>query len=416
MTAFLIGMIASIAAQSTTLAVRDRTNAFPSIAANGQVVVVAWGASTPDAAPDVYVAVSEDSGRTFHHPSRVNDVANRANLSAEQPPRVTLVPRRQGKPSIVVAWTSKTKEGTQLLFARSDDGGNSFGPAAAVPGTNAPGNRGWEATTADRGGSTVAVWLDHRELAQTGSATGHSGHQHGRTSAEKRDGVARAQLSKLFFARLEAPDSATSLTGGVCYCCKTAIATGKNGEIYTAWRHVYPGNIRDIAFTMSQNGGRTFAPPSRVSNDGWVLDGCPENGPAIGVDNDNRIHVVWPTLLPAAKGNEPTLALFYASSANGREFTPRQQLPVEGFAGHPQLAVAPGGQLVVAWDEHVAGARRIAVARGAVAPHRNIRFVRQQLNTASNGSNPAIATTNDRTIVAWTSQGIVRVESFPIVR
>ena len=32
----------------------------------------------------------------------------------------------------------------------------------------------------------------------------------------------------------------------VCFCCKTAIATA--GEhVYAAWRHIYPGSLRDIA-------------------------------------------------------------------------------------------------------------------------------------------------------------------------
>ena len=41
------------------------------------------------------------------------------------------------------------------------------------------------------------------------------------------------------------------VTGGVCYCCKTAIAAGPADTLYLAWRHVYPGNMRDMAFTVS---------------------------------------------------------------------------------------------------------------------------------------------------------------------
>ena len=139
-----------------------------------------------------------------------------------------------------------------------------------------------------------------------------------RRRPHRTDGVARAQLSKLFFGRLSSPGSARALTGGVCYCCKTAIATGSDGSIHAAWRHVYPGNIRDIAFTMSADGGRSFTPPVRVSEDRWVLDGCPENGPAIAVDASRRIHVVWPTLIPGrTPTSEPTLGLFYARHGTG---------------------------------------------------------------------------------------------------
>jgi hypothetical protein len=411
------GMGSSLTGQSESLSIKDRMNAYPSIAANGPIVAIAWGAATKDGASDVYVASSDDGGRTFHSPSRVNDAATQGNLSSEQPPRITLVPRRQGAPSIVVTWTSKASHGTRLLVARSDDRGKSFSQPIALPGTDATGNRGWEATATDRNGDVVAVWLDHRELAQDGSSTGHSGHQHGGTAAQKRDGVARALLSKLFFARIDSADSVHAVTGGVCYCCKTAIATAKNGAIYAAWRHVYPGNVRDIAFTMSTDGGRTFAVPARVSDDRWVLDGCPENGPAIGVDHANRVHVVWPTLLPAAtKDSEPTLALFYASSADGRTFTPRQQLPAEGFAGHPQLAISAAGRLVVVWDELAAGRRRIAMARGTVTRDGHVRFIRHPFDGERTGSYPVVATSNNDIVVAWTdssaSQSVLRVETF----
>ena len=74
------------------------------------------------------------------------------------------------------------------------------------------------------------------------------------------------------------------LAKGVCYCCKTALALGGNGAVYAAWRHVYTGNIRDIAFIASTDGGRTFAEPMRVSEDRWELAGCPDDGPSMAVD------------------------------------------------------------------------------------------------------------------------------------
>jgi hypothetical protein len=107
----------------------------------------------------------------------------------------------------------------------------------------------------------------------------------------------------------------------VCYCCKTSVAAGSNDRIVASWRHVYPGNVRDIALALSSDGGRTFGSPVRVSQDNWVLDGCPENGPAVAIDKGNVIHVVWPTLVPGSAGAEPTMALFYAMSRDGQHFT-----------------------------------------------------------------------------------------------
>ena len=123
-----------------------------------------------------------------------------------------------------------------------------------------------------------------RDLAKQDGEVAASHHDHAAMASGKPDGVAMAQKSKLFIASLDGASAPTAVTGGVCYCCKTAIAAGANGSLYAAWRHVYPGNIRDIAFTVSRDGGRTFAPPVRVSEDKWSIEGCPDDGPAMAID------------------------------------------------------------------------------------------------------------------------------------
>jgi hypothetical protein len=215
------------------------------------------------------------------------------------------------------------------------------------------------------------------------------------------DGAARAQLSKIFFAKLNDPASARAIAPGVCYCCKTSVATGADGSIVAAWRHVYPGNIRDVALAKSSDGGRTFSPPIRVSEDDWVLDGCPENGPAVAVDHTNAIHIVWPTLVRASGGDE-TLALFYAMSRDGQRFTKRQEIHADGVPRHPQIAVGPAGKITIAWDEQIKRARRIIIARGTIDYSNPVRFTRESV-TEEAGAYPAIAPVADGMLVAWTS-------------
>jgi hypothetical protein len=387
---------------STELAVPERTNAYPSIAAQGPIVAVSWAASA-DTATDIYTAVSRNGGLTFSKPVRVNDAAVRADVSGEQPPRVAIVPSGGGAPAIVVVWTAKGAAGTRLLSARSDDGGESFRTATPLPGSEASGNRGWESTAVDSKGQVVALWLDHRDAASTG-AMHHDGQAH--TGHGDVDGVARAQKSKLYFATLGGA-SATAITGGVCYCCKTNVAVGRDGAIYAAWRHVYPGNIRDIAFTWSRDGGRTFAAPVAVSDDQWAIDGCPENGPAIAVDARERVHVVWPTLVKGtAAASGPNLALFYAVR-NGDRFSPRQAIPTSGTPRHPSLA-AGAGSLLVAWDEQAGGTRRVALASGVSAGSAPMTFTRLSSDTSTRGEYPAVASMSDAFIAAWTSGGAER--------
>jgi hypothetical protein len=387
------------AALSSELSVAGRRNATPTVAAVGEFVAVAWGGSQPSGSTDVFVAISRDGARTFSPPVRVNHVEGDARVNGEQPPHVALVPRPRRDPAIVVVWTTKGANGTTLLQSRSEDGGRSFSAAAPVPGTDAAGNRGWQAIAVEPGGRIDAVWLDHRELAHDASmAASHHDHK----GAGKPDGVAMAQKSKLFVASLDGALAPRALTGGVCYCCKTAIvATGD--AIYAAWRHVYPGNLRDMAFTMSRDGGRTFSAPLRVSEDQWALEGCPDDGPAMTVDRQNRIHIVWPTLVAAAGGAEPNIALFYAMSADGKQFTARERIPTEGTPHHPRIAIGADAALTIAWDELANGARQVAIGRGSIDAGGRLRIRREPLADSGSGVYPAIAAAADSVVAVWAS-------------
>ena len=127
-----------------------------------------------------------------------------------------------------------------------------------------------------------------------------------------------------------------------------------------AWRHVYPGNIRDIAFARAGTGG-SFAPPVRVSADEWQLDGCPEDGPAIAVDAKGRTHMVWPTL--ASEQGAPAFELFYAMSVDdlasrergeGQTFTARER------NSDRRHAASPGHRRAAGWFSEA----RLGRARG----------------------------------------------------
>ena len=277
------------------LAVEGRANATPWIAARGTFVAVAWGATPASGGADVYVAVSRDGASTFSSPVRVNARPGTARLGGELPPRVALSAARNGggDPLITVVWGSK-EAATEIRSAQSIDGGRSFTDERPLSTTDAAGDRGWHALAIDEGGTPHVLWLDHRGLA-TRPKTAHDHHG---------DGADMAQFSGLYYSNGAAE---RELAKGVCYCCKVAFTAASNGSLYAAWRHVYKGNIRDIAFLSSRDGGRTFSPPSRVSEDNWQLAGCPDDGPAIAIGDDGVVHLVWPTVIG---GETPQGALF----------------------------------------------------------------------------------------------------------
>jgi hypothetical protein len=333
-----------VADRRVRLNVAGHANAFPWIASQGDDVAVVWGA-TSNGKADVYLALSRDGGATFSDPARVNDQPGTARLGGELPPRVALTRARDAAapPGIVVAWGAKDAK-TEIRLARSADGGKTFTPSTRVSKADADGDRGWHAVTLDARGTPHVLWLDHRALAARPKGGAHDHHA-----------MDMSQFSGLYHAG--GSDAAErEITKGVCYCCKTAFVRGDDGALYAAWRHVYPGNIRDIAFTMSRDGGRTFTSPIRVSEDNWQLAGCPDDGPAMAVGGDGTIHLVWPTVIG---GDSPQGAIFYSSSKDGRTFTARQRVPTLGAPkpSHPQIIIS-GTDLIVAWDEVVNGVRQ----------------------------------------------------------
>jgi hypothetical protein len=386
--------------QPTTLSVAGRSNGTPWIAADGRFVAVAWGA-TAGTKTDVFTAFSRNGGQTFSRPVQVNVVAGEAHLGGEMPPRVALA-RRSGAadPEIVVLWTTRG-DSTALKTARSRDGGRTFEPPIVLQSEGAPGNRGWPSLALDNHGTAHVMWLDHRGLAAGGSgAMSHADHK----TAAPGDAMQMAGHSALYYAAAGggASPRERELTKGVCYCCKTALAAGADGALFAAWRQVYPGNLRDIAFSVSRDAGRSFTSPERVSEDKWALDGCPDDGPALAVDARGVVHLVWPTVIAGA---DTVGALFYASR-DGRAFTTRVRIPTLGSPrpSHPQVALDVSGRIIVAWDELVDGERVAALRQLKPQSDGTMTFgpiVR--LGEGGRATYPVMAGASTGLVAAWTS-------------
>jgi hypothetical protein len=379
------------------LAIDGRANAMPSIASRGDVVAVAWGATPPEGGADVYVAVSRDAGASFGAPVRVDPRAGEARLSGEQPPRIALGPAASsGDPIIYVVWgarrTLSESTVTEIRSTKSLDGGKTFEAPQIVSTTATSGDRGWHAATVDTRGVPHVLWLDHRAIPPRKPGEKHV---HGA-------GPDLSQLSGLYYAGGGTRGLERELTRGVCYCCKTALAVAENGTVYAAWRHVYPGSLRDIAFTMSPDGGKSFVEPLRVSEDNWKLAGCPDDGPAMAIGVDRIVHLVWPTVIG---GETPEGALFYSATRDGRRFAPRIRIQTLGSPkpSHPQIVSDGRGGLVIAWDEVIGGVRQAAA--------RPVRFNRDghptfgdviRLGVGASSAYPVMTATSRGVIAAWT--------------
>lgn len=388
------------AAQSTppaaTLGVPGAVNSTPSLAVLGRMVAAVWTA-TKDGSVNVYLATSHDGGATFAEPRRVNDQDSDVSANGEQPPRVVITGSGAAR-TLTVLW-SKRNEGPQrarrdaIRMARSTDGGRTFSPARYTHDPAFSGARGWESLTAGTAGAVHSVWLDGRDAEKKiAEATTHTGMAHkGQPPQDVYHGTLGAD------GRMVESLIAT----GVCFCCKTAVAVDSRGGVYAAWRHIFPGSMRDMAFAKSTDGGRHFDPLVRVSEDKWELNGCPEDGPTLAVDAAGVIHIAWATLVSQG---EPQKALFYATSRDGKTFSPRARVPTAGVTnpGHPQMVLTPDGGAAITWDEMADGVRRVSFTRvsrtGAFRPP-------QALSASDTSSHPVMVRSGaGGVLVAWTSR------------
>ncbi|HET6898040.1 MAG TPA: sialidase family protein [Vicinamibacteria bacterium] len=381
------------AADPIRLAVEGATNTGVSLAASGRDVVVTWAASAPGST-DIYAAVSADEGQTFGRPTRVNDLPGDARVTGEQGPRAGI------GSGIDVVWCSKAGTSARIRAARSGPAADGFAPAITVHAEGLPGARGWASLARDPEGNAHVVWLDGR--------------------AADRGAAARPMRQDLFHAlwRKDGTHEEVTVATDVCFCCKTAVAAGRDGAVYVAWRHIYPTNLRDIAVARSTDGGKTFSTPVRVSEDGWQIAGCPDDGPALAVDETGTLHVAWPTM--AGGDDHAAKGIFYSYSTDGgRTFAPRMRIDEAGTgAAHPQIA-AGGGRVAIVWDE-AGPTRRACLREVSRDPKRSggtpvLGAI--QVLSAGPAVYPAVASTPSSLVAAWTETAAagseIRVRRLP---
>ena len=143
---------------------------------------------------------------------------------------------------------------------------------------------------------------------------------------------------------------ATSMDGGhtfsanqrvasdVCPCCKTALAVSADGHLYLSWRQVLPGDLRHIAVASSSDQGKTFSSPKIVSDDQWVLAGCPVSGPSLSVDKNGVLSVLW-----YSAGTSGQTGLYWSqSNDHGATFEGRKLVSAGSTNGSPVVVTENG--------------------------------------------------------------------------
>ena len=133
-----------------------------------------------------------------------------------------------------------------------------------------------------------------------------------------------------------------SVGQGLCECCKLGVAFANGGKsVYLVDRQVDGEKIRNHVLRKSTDGGRSFAAPVEISNDGWQAPSCPHSGPSIGRDSRGKLHVTWFTL----GRSEKEAGIYYSVSIDdGTSFAPRRLVHANNRSRNSLYDVGGGRQ------------------------------------------------------------------------
>ena len=131
--------------------------------------------------------------------------------------------------------------------------------------------------------------------------------------------------------------------------------------------------------------------PVIVSDDKWVLHGCPVSGPSLSVADNGTLKVLW---YSAGEANAPGL-YFAESKDKGQSYSQRQLIAQEGVRGTPVLA-AGGKSEVAVWE--------MAGTEGSEAKFRTVANDGPAISIGKNVELPAVALSKDGLFVAYVSK------------
>jgi hypothetical protein len=333
------------------------------------------GDPAPSPMRNAFLAWSDDAGMSWSSPKRVNSKVE-AVQGEENGPKVAV-----GKDNkVYVVWSIPGEKGDKtranVRFAM-EDGRGGFTPAQTLN----------EVKDAARfpiiefapNGNLLIAWIDRRI-----------------------DNPKPRQLYLMQLASDGRPLTANYQAGeGLCECCKLGISFADGGKtVYMVDREVDANKIRNHVLRKSSDGGKTFAAPVEISNDGWQVSSCPHSGPSIARDSRGRLHVSWFTL-----GRSPEEAgIYYSMSAdNGKSFAPRRLVHANSAPEtlYNNLSVGDDDTVYLAWSNLDSDLKSQIYVRTLAADGHTWSPIQQISNATGNASRPVLAMFKNRLHIAW---------------
>ena len=227
--------------------------------------------------------------------------------------------------------------------------------------------------------SLGAIWLDGRNFAGAGET-------------ERPD----MMLLMTAMGPAGAAGAERVLDERVCDCCQTSLAVASSGPV-VVYRDRLEGEIRDISIARWSGSEWTRA---TVHADGWKIDACPVNGPAVAATGD-RVAVAWFT-------NAGDSARVYLATSTDAGVTFGAPIRVDDGnpVGRVDVELDDVGGAVVSWMEFTSDQQAdVRVRRIGATGTRSASTVVARTTGARASGFPRMAAAGGDLIFAWTEAG-----------
>jgi hypothetical protein len=287
------------------------------------------------------------------------------------------------KPSgeILAAWGASNPNPNNpysglVFYSQSFDNGKTWTKASSISKDTSSIDQRYFDVSLMANGEIGIVWLDNRKKSNKEG----SGLYYAVTSG--RNGFQHEQL----------------IAEPCCQCCRTVLSVDKKKNIHVVYRAIINDSIRDMVHIKSEDHGQTFSLAERISEDDWVVNGCPHTGPSMAV-NDDGLHLAWFT-----GGKNP--GVYYNHSADdGISFSKRDSVSGRS-AKHCQITSMENNHLLIVWNETFNNGGKVTSRIGLQYRDRNGRSLLKQYITPenTNASFPVLAAVSKNKIaIAYTS-------------
>ena len=305
---------------------------------------------------DIFYVRSDDGGKTFTPPIRVNSHPESAVIIGTiRGPHLAL--GKGDRPHVAWMGSSKaepkvgTKKAVPMLYTRLNDAGEAFEPQRNVI-QNHPGLDGGGAVAADRDGNVYVVWHAPEHGAGHGGdggpapatqeprvAHGPKGHTppagHGEGEEDRQVWIACSRDDGKTF---EAETAAIPKKTGSCGCCGLNVVAAEDGRVFIVFRSATAMVNRDIHVLASKDFGKTF---EIAAVDPWKIGKCVMSTAALA-RRGSDVLAAWET--------EEQVHLGVLTGGTAKSEPLAMPGPAKGRK-HPSVAANSRGEYVVAWTE-----------------------------------------------------------------